>query len=261
MRVQLSRVSANAVVLLRCSLLKPSDIVHLDCGNSSDTEKQVHLSPGSVHDVSISCKAKNAGVERTGLVFRFYEDTPEKRSFVIVRFLEVACYEDPSESNVLKTQAHYEDPLAFHRLPDAERIVPADQAEREYQNDTSIDKVPAVFEKICLHGLKPWRDITPDERAALNETKKLLKSPLSEENYHQYYTALLNLEKAQLVTDIRNYDMIGVSITCCKTGLYTLEVTVDCFLTKLYLVQKKDGHQLSGGTGCFSVLYQVIRLL
>ncbi|XP_077506018.1 putative helicase MOV-10 isoform X2 [Amblyomma americanum] len=227
MRVQLSSDAENGVDLLHCFLLEPSNVMHLeDYGSSYDMEKHVHLSPGSVHDVGISCKAKREGVERTCLVFKFREDTPEKRSFVIVRFVEVACYEDASGSNIPKIQdpCEYSQPLC-RRLPDAECIIPAGHAEREHQNDPSFGNVPAIFEKICLHGLKPWKNITPYEKESLHETEKLLTTPLSEKNYRQYYTALLNLEKAQLVTDVRSYDMIDVPIFKSKESkLYILEV-------------------------------------
>ena len=50
-----------------------------------------------------------------------------------------------------------------------------------------------------------------EEREELTRCRDLLEAPLSWENYKQRWSLLLHAEEQQLETDIRHYDMGGVS--------------------------------------------------
>ncbi|KAL1423509.1 hypothetical protein MTO96_020899 [Rhipicephalus appendiculatus] len=222
MRVQVSSASRSSVLLQSCSLLELDDTFCLEGTDKiSHPDKPVSICPGSTYDVVLSCTVRTTGVKRTGVVFKFCKDTGKTKPFVIVRFFELVCQDDPSEKSVLEPQIPYEYRLPVPRLPDAQNIIPVEgngraKFRQEYE-------VPAVFKKFHKHGLKPWSNITDEQLGQLKDTLKNLNAPLSRESYYQSLRALLYLEEVQMNVDIRTYDMINVVLQQCNSE-YTFEV-------------------------------------
>lgn len=222
MRVQVSSASQSSVLLQSCSLLELDDTFCLEHTDKiSHPEKPVSICPGSTYDVVLSCTVRTTGVKRTGVVFKFCKDAEKTKPFVIVRFFELVCQDDPSEHSVLEPQIPYEYRLPVPRLPDAQNIIPLDCTGRarfrqEYE-------VPAVFKKFHKHGLKPWSNITDEQLGQLQDTLKNLNAPLSKDSYYQSLRALLYLEEVQMNVDIRTYDMINVVLQKCGSE-YAFEV-------------------------------------
>lgn len=224
MRVQVSSTCRSYVLLQSCNLLDPDDTFSLvDADKISGQGNHVRISPGSMYDIVLSCTVRSTGVKRTGVVFKFCEEYAlPKKPFVIVRFFELACLDDPSENSVLEPQIPYEYKLPVPRLPDAQHIIPVQCNGRNRFRDEY--KVPALFEKFHKYGLKPWSNITDEQLEQLKDTQKHLGEPLSKESYYKYFTALLYLEEVQMRVDIRTYDMIDVLVQQCGSGLFALEV-------------------------------------
>lgn len=229
MRVELSSVSGNHVLLESWFFLEPDGAHRFEIlSNTDDPEQQVQLSPGAMFDVNVSCVAREAGVKRAGLVFKFREINPkhEQRPFVIVRFLEVSCENELHEAAVLQPQGPYSYQPPVPLLPDAQRTVPADRLEGKPPKGRLLEQyeAPALFKRFQRHELKPWRGITSEEQAQLNDTLQQLGAPLSEQNYYKFFTTLLYLEETQMKADIRKYDMTSVPFYQCKPGIFTAEV-------------------------------------
>lgn len=230
MRVELSSASRNDVLLESWFLLEPDcALLRLETlGKTDDAGQQVRLTPGATFDIHVSCVARETGVKRAGLVFKFRETNPEhgQRPFVIVRFVEVSCEEELHEAAVLQPQGPYSYQLPVPLLPKAQRTVPADRLEWKQPKGPLLEEyeAPALFTRFQRHGLKPWRGITSEEQAQLDDTLQQLSAPLSEHNYYKFFTTLLHLEETQMKADIRKYDMTGVPFHQCKPGVFTAEV-------------------------------------
>ncbi|XP_065293674.1 putative helicase MOV-10 [Dermacentor albipictus] len=223
-RVQVSSTCRSSVLVQSCSLLEPDDIFCIEGADKiSGPGNCVCISPGSTYDIVLSCTVRSTGVKRTGIVFKFcMEHALQKKPFVIVRFFELACHDDPTENSVLEPQIPYEYRLPVPRLPDAQHIIPVECSGRNRFREEY--EVPALFKKFHKYGLKPWSNITDEQQEQLKDTLKHLDEPLSKESYYKYFTALLYLEEVQMSVDIRTYDMIDVLVQQHGSGLFALEV-------------------------------------
>ena len=197
---------------------------------SGERPKKIRLRTGKRYKINVRASASHVGVYRVPLLVAFYHDTAsprvesstrgeESRAVMSHLALELLLKVQTGEMSNLAPIKPYSQPRKVQNWGGGRDMVKV-QVPVDLQMDRSEDKLRKI-KTLDHYNITPARRKmllsnfqkaeSKEEREELTRCRDLLEAPLSWENYKQRWSLLLHAEEQQLETDIRHYDMGGVS--------------------------------------------------
>ena len=200
-----------------------------DVGVTRDQEsgggRKMRLKAGKRYKISVKASAPHVGVYRVPLLVAFYHDTASPkveggRSIMSHLALELYLKVQTGEMSNLAPIKPFSQPKKVQNWGggrDTVRVqVPVDlQVDKrgdKLRKTKTLDHYNITPARRKMLGSNFTRAESKEEREELAMCRQLIESPLTWENYKQRWSLLLHAEEHQLETDIRHYDLGGVSM-------------------------------------------------
>ena len=199
---------------------------------SGEKAKKIRLRTGKRYKINVRASASQVGVYRVPLLVAFYHDTAsakvegvtargeEARSIMSHLAIELLLKVQTGEMSSLAPSKPFSQPKRVQNWGPGRDMVRV-QVPVDLQVDKSEDKLRKT-KTLDHYNITPARKRmlatnfqkaeSKEEKDEVARCRKLLESPLTWENYKQRWSLLLHAEEQQLETDIRHYDMGGVSM-------------------------------------------------
>ena len=200
-----------------------------DVGVTRDQEsgggRKMRLKAGKRYKISVKASAPHVGVYRVPLLVAFYHDTASPkveggRSIMSHLALELYLKVQTGEMSNLAPIKPFSQPKKVQNWGvgrDTVRVqVPVDlQMDKrgdKLRKTKTLDHYNITPARRKMLGSNFTRAESKEDREELARCRQLIESPLTWENYKQRWSLLLHAEEHQLETDIRHYDLGGVSM-------------------------------------------------
>jgi len=199
---------------------------------SGEKAKKIRLRTGKRYKINVRASASQVGVYRVPLLVAFYHDTAsakvegvtargeEARSIMSHLAIELLLKVQTGEMSSLAPSKPFSQPKRVQNWGPGRDMVRV-QVPVDLQVDKSEDRLRKT-KTLDHYNITPARKRmlatnfqkaeSKEEKDEVARCRKLLESPLTWENYKQRWSLLLHAEEQQLETDIRHYDMGGVSM-------------------------------------------------
>ena len=196
---------------------------------SGERPKKIRLRTGKRYKINVRASASHVGVYRVPLLVAFYHDTAspkveaggeEARSIMSHLAIELLLRVQTGEMSSLAPSKPFSQPKRLQNWGGARDMVRV-QVPQDLQLDKSQDKLRKT-KTLDHYNITPARRRmlatnfqkaeSKEEKDEIARCRELLESPLTWQNYKQRWSLLLHAEEQQLETDIRHYDMGGVSL-------------------------------------------------
>ncbi|XP_071388139.1 putative helicase mov-10-B.1 [Centroberyx affinis] len=172
--------------------------------------KTLRLGPEG-YEIQVHFRCSQAGIYRDMLVFEFTTDTQPSTDFSIVRYLEVTHRTSLVEA-LASTSPYQRRPIA-PKASHNHKIVKGKHPERRPgMHLKTVEPLKYKDYKMPYYIKQLKNSNSRSNSSQLRRAKDVLDRPLSWENYTEKLQLLLYLEEDKMQKDLKNYDMVDVSM-------------------------------------------------